>query len=63
MRYRGHVITLSRSQLCGFAAWRYEITEAGTLAGYGYHSGRHEDVVRFAKRHVEQRLAGTKGAA
>lgn len=60
VRYKGFRITLSRSRLCGVKAWRYDITEAGTPAGYGFHSGRHEDVVRFAKYQVEQRLAGTK---
>lgn len=57
IRYRGHRITIARSTLCGFAAWRYDITDSGVPAGHGFYTGSFEQAERYAKRAVDNRLA------
>jgi hypothetical protein len=57
VRYKGFRIALSRSRLCGFAAWHYELTDAGVPAGGGWYTGALEQAVRYAKRAVDNRLA------
>lgn len=62
VRYKGHIITLVRTTFCGGPAWKYEQTIDGRLAGYGYHGGRYDEALAFARHQVDQRLAGGSAA-
>lgn len=57
MRYRGLVLSFTRSTLCGFRAFRYEVHDLGRLVMHGWHTGAWSQAVSYAKHAIDQRLA------